>query len=633
MAVFSLPVDQRVIDIDSRRFASIEKALVELVTNSDDSYVRLERQGQPVSGAIRITYERHQNGAVLTVSDQAEGMPFARIRSILSYGGAHSSLARGESSGRGYFGRGLKQAIYGLGHGWIESLHQGQFARVDLYRTVEGGYLYDDWDMDRPAAGRDYQRLAVPEGGSGSKVTIVVENPQANIPYFSSLIKAVGNNIYLRDLLRRRRVELVNLSPGGKKNAAVVLSYPEPEGELLIGPDSRGTFLWQEREYEFFLTLKRSENAELVLSGDERTNGLLVIAGTAVLDCQFFRYENQLGTEFLFGRLRCDSLASMLAQGQPVISDEREGLNLKNPFVLAMADAVCQRIAGDVEAELHRLSHLEHATTSRRTQVLIGHVLQRMNQIAAEDLGIVLPPGPGSGRYGPYPTGRPAVLRFSTPFYYRQVGHPFHVAMIADRGQFLAEETLQFVYQLPESITVEPRRETIAVADLPADGRLEWTVNGREIGAKGRIGVRAEPYEAFCEVVIAEHQTGQSFGHPSGRPTAPWGMDNSVDLFLGYEMRSLNNEIDRAVYSPEERMILINTDAPTVKLYVNGQGHFKDGARLLLAELFLDVISEELARRYVDRTSHKGEGQAYHQAKQDMVRRYGVEVHTILLGG
>ena len=45
MAIATLPVDQRVIDIDSRRFSSVEKALVELITNSDDSYVRLEKMG------------------------------------------------------------------------------------------------------------------------------------------------------------------------------------------------------------------------------------------------------------------------------------------------------------------------------------------------------------------------------------------------------------------------------------------------------------------------------------------------------------------------------------------------------------------------------------------------------------
>ena len=99
-----------------------------------------------------------------------------------------------------------------------------------------------------------------------------------------------------------------------------------------------------------------------------------------------------------------------------------------------------------------------------------------------------------------------------------------------------------------------------------------------------------------------------------------------------YTAGNLNNDIERAVYSAEERLILINTEAPTVRLYVDGQGRFRDGARLLLAELLLDVIAEELARRYVDRTTQKGDSAAYHQAKQAFVRRYGVEIHQILLG-
>ena len=61
MPVAEIPVDQRVIDIDSRRFASLEKALVELITNSDDSYLRLGKEG----GEILVQYERHLAGAVL----------------------------------------------------------------------------------------------------------------------------------------------------------------------------------------------------------------------------------------------------------------------------------------------------------------------------------------------------------------------------------------------------------------------------------------------------------------------------------------------------------------------------------------------------------------------------------------
>jgi len=633
MTISRLPVDQRVIDIDSRRFASIEKALVELITNCDDSYSRMEHQGWPASGEILISYERHQNGAILVVADQAEGMTLERVRAVLSYGGAHSRLAQGEAGGRGYFGRGMKQAVYGLGHGWIESLFAGRFCRVDLYRAENGEYLFDDGEGDREAAAKDYQRLRIPAGGNGTQLTIVIDNPQVTIPYFSSLATAVRNNIYLRDILERRRVELSNLSQSKKVKAAIKLRYQEPESEILIGPEEAGGFSFQEWLFPFTLTVKKALNTDLVLKGDERTNGLLVLSGTAVFDCQFFRFENQLGTEYLFGTVVCPGLAEMLAQGHPIISDEREGLNLKEPFVAAFADAVSQLLINIVKSEQLRLGHIDRATISQRTQMMIEQVLQKMNQIAVAELGIILPPGPGSGKYGPYDTGRPAVLRFTTPFYYRNPAHPFRVTLIADRTQLWAQEILSFTYELPDSMQVEPAPEAISVSELPEDGRFIWTVTGAAIGEKGKLGAVCGPYSASCELVIAEDAAGKGYGHPSGKPYAPWTMDNAVDLFRGYELRNLDNDLERAVYSPEERLILINTEAPTVRLYVSGQGHFKDGARLLLAELLLDVISEELARRYIDRTTRKGQAEAYKQAKQDMIRRYGVVVHSILLGG
>lgn len=290
------------------------------------------------------------------------------------------------------------------------------------------------------------------------------------------------------------------------------------------------------------------------------------------------------------------------------------------------------RIADVVKREQIRLSHVDHATTSRRTQNLIEHLLQRVNQIASQELKIILPPGTGSGQYRSFETGQPAVLRFGTPFYYRQVGHPFHVVMRADRSRLMNQEILSFSYALPESVSIRPSMEALSMAELADDGHLEWTVTGSEIGASGKIQVSCGPYSAMCEVVIAENAAGKGYGNPSGKPRKPWAMDNTTDLFRGYALKNLNNDVDRAVYSIEDRMILINTEAPTVRLYLNGQGHFKDGARLLLAELFLDVITEELARRYVDRTTHKGESEAYKQAKQDLVRRYGVEIHSILLG-
>lgn len=633
MAIQVLPVDQRIIDIDSRRFASVEKALVELVTNCDDSYARLEQLGIETAGIITITFERHREGAVLTVGDRAEGMSLERLRSVLSYGGAHSQLSRGEAGGRGYFGRGMKQAVYGLGHGWIESVHAGRYCRVDLFRTEDGGYVYDDWDSDFPASRADYSQIGVPYGTDGTQVTIVIDNPDVVLPYFRTLVTALSNNIYLRDVLARRTVELVNRNPL-RDSPPLRLLYQEPESELLIGPDAWQSFTFAGGAYDFTLTLRKALSAELVLKGDERTNGLLVVAGTAVLDCQFFRFENQLGTEYLFGTVSCPALVRRLADGHPVISDEREGLNLKDPFVAAFAEAVSDAVAPVVQSERLRLSHVDHASISKRTQSLVEEVLKRMNEVAVDDLGIVLPPGPGTGTYGPFPTGRPAVLRFSTPFYYRKVGHPFHLSLYLDRDRVLDQDLLSFRYDLPGSITVDPRPSALAVADVP-DDRYQLTVTGTEIGASGRITVECGPWRAACQVVIAERASGHGLGrgpsHP-GRTSAAWDQDNSTDLFIGYELRNLNNDVDRAVYGPEERLILINTEAPTVRLYIDGRGHFRDGARLLLAELLLDAIANELARRYVGRTHQKGDARALREAKHTFVRRYGLEIHRIMLG-
>ena len=102
-------------------------------------------------------------------------------------------------------------------------------------------------------------------------------------------------------------------------------------------------------------------------------------------------------------------------------------------------------------------------------------------------------------------------------------------------------------------------------------------------------------------------------------------------MFMGYEFRNLDNELERAVYDPRERKIVINTGAPTVQLYVDGRGYFRDSARLLLAELFMDVISDELARHVVRKSGQEGSVAAFHAAKQGIVRKYGSEIHLSFL--
>lgn len=636
MGINAIPVDQRVIDIDSRRFASVEKALVELITNSDDSYTRLEQAGGQVSGLVRVQYERHRHGALLSVADQAEGLPFDKACAILSYGGAHSLLAQGRAGGRGYFGRGLKQAIFGLGYGWLETIHDGRLTRIELFRGEDGAYLYDDGGHDREATAADRERLGIP--ANGSRVAIVVDSPQASISQFGALVHALASNIYLRDVLARRAVEVLHLKDGVEIERSARVRFEEPPAVVLIGPDAPGQFQYERQSWPFTLTLKRALGGELSPRGDERTSGLLVLSGTAVLDCQFFDYENQVGTEYLFGTLRCPALVAQLAAGEAVISDERAGLNPRAPVVAALARAVSRMIAPHVQAEQDKLRHLERATTSGRTAHMIEHLLERMNLAAIHDFGIVHPPAPAArgapaADAGAASDDGPAALRFSTPFYYRRPGHDFHVRLLLDPRQLAADAVLSVEATLAEGLRMEPAPAAVPVAALGDARELTWTVNGAAPGARGELVVRAGDYLAWCELVIAEHAGGHAH-HPGAHPAhqgaarrhhAP--RDHGEAMFAGYAFRWLGKDADRAVYSADERRILINTAAPTVQLYVDGRGNFRDSARLLLAELFLDVIADALARYRIARGGQAGDVEAFLAAKREIVRRYGSDIH------
>ena len=356
----------------------------------------------------------------------------------------------------------------------------------------------------------------------------------------------------------------------------------------------------------------------------------MILSGMAVLDCQLFDYENQVGSEYLFGTVRCPALIEQLGKGAAIISDEREGLNQKNPLVLAFSRAVSKLLAPHVTAEQEKLKHLERAATSDRTSHMIEHLLHHMSQAATHDMGIVLP-APEGDEVGPDDlTGDPAALRFTTPFYYRKTGHPFHVSLLIDPEQLPAEGVMTFDFAHPDEMRIEPVPADIPVSELANTRRIEWTVVA-DVPARGQITVRAGSHWAWCEVVVADNAAG-NIGHASRGPSKRIARpkvtrDHGIDMFLGYEFRTLENEPARAIYDPEARKIVINTAAPTVQLYVDGRGYFRDSARLLLAELFMDVISDELARHVIQRSGKADDVEAFHAAKQDIVRKYGSAIH------
>ncbi len=103
-----IPVSPRVIRQQAQQtIRHFVDAIVELVTNSDDSCQRLEQASQLRNGKIAISAKRYKRGEweFLEVTDYAEGMDLERLLTIVAYGEAESGFEAGRSV-RGMFGRG-----------------------------------------------------------------------------------------------------------------------------------------------------------------------------------------------------------------------------------------------------------------------------------------------------------------------------------------------------------------------------------------------------------------------------------------------------------------------------------------------------------------------------------------------
>lgn len=283
-----------------------------------------------------------------------------------------------------------------------------------------------------------------------------------------------------------------------------------------------------------------------------------------------------------------------------------------------------------IMAEREKLKHLQHASTSGRTAHMIEHLLQRMNHAAIHDFRIALPSAEHDEASDMPSPGAPA-LRFSTPFYHRRPNHPFHVRLLVDMEHFGEDAMLDLAVTATEGLLIAPVQKQIPLRSLRGNPQVEWEVTGRSTDDQGEIVARVGNYFAWCEIVIAERAVRHAH-HAKPRPhKRQLPRDQGEAVFTGYEFRYLGEEAGRAVYSPQERKILINTAAPTVQLYLDGRGNFRDSARLLLAELFMDVISDELARYRLGKNGMKDDVEAFQRIKQAIIRRYGSDIHLSFL--
>lgn len=489
----------------------IERGLVELITNSDDSYRNLEEKGRQASGKIRIEIERRKLGqpSVLIVRDRAEGMNREEMfRKLGTLGKRTSGFEKGKPR-RGLHGRGARDvAAFGTVH--FESIKDEEYNHLIIPPSLKCRFTDPH---PKKVTSNIRKKLGIPRG-NGTAVTIEVES-RFRIPQHETLLKDFSRYYSLRDIFSslRREVILVDLN----KNREDRLFYKSPSGETVFYDDVR---IPEYPMAKVHLVVYKHPTAfeQGVLPYRE---GILPKSAAAIHDCTYFGLESEALAWKLSGQLYCDYIDYLVRDyddreeehpdkpdhpkhnPQRLLDPFRDGLMLEHPFAQSLYRS-CKEILEpiveklkvaekspardvtdkDLERKLKSLSReISGVFKDKLRELEEGITPGTIPQVLSEGLHIIPP------HEQPIVVNQPKVFSVIVK-HYETLDDSLPVNIItSDPDRVKAHTSLVFLRKLSENGKV---------------GRTTFTVEGTELGVEAFVEARYGGYSNLVLVRVVE---------------------------------------------------------------------------------------------------------------------------------
>jgi hypothetical protein len=371
------------------------RALVELVLNSDDSYIRMLDQGLTPARTIEIEYGKTGSVGKFAVRDHAEGMNLREVeKGFTEYGESTSGFSSGQSV-RGFFGEGAKDALISMTDGKIVTFKDDQVIECRVFFNAEGEPAYELTGPD-PVKYSDRKNHRVPGNGTVAYFSADPRKSQ-RVPLFSTVQEQLSNHYMLRVLMAdpARQIFLKETSSAERRP----LRYKLPQGrEVRIeGFEDFNNFkidYGDLGEFNIALRLYRADT-ELSQSGDTRQGGLLILdEENAVLGISLFRFDREPLASRLYGEFRIDRFRDLLRVDDTVLSETRYTLDERHVFCSTLAHEVERRLERAVETERKRVQEADAARMDSEEVKRYRRVFEALNDIAKQEIEPVVPLGP-----------------------------------------------------------------------------------------------------------------------------------------------------------------------------------------------------------------------------------------------
>ncbi len=579
----------------------VVRALVELITNSNDSYHR-QHSGE---GRIVVEILRKRRNSLLRVRDYAEGMSGDTMNEMIgTYGAPTSGFLQGQSV-RGLWGRGLKDAFYGLGHGKVISIQDGMLYEASLF-IDDGAPMYEPPANPVPVTDDLRRKYQIPSG-NGTLIEIIISRPDVTVPRFDSLRFKLQQHFELRTIMNNpsRRVFLRELSAPRRVRQEVELTYKNPTGIRIYNE----AFYVPGYPALVHVEVYRSDEPLTTVAevGDFADGGLLVVSKRVVMALTLLKYDHSEYASRVYGTITCDYLHELLQreETEPILSATRDGLNWDHPFMKALRAEIETKLEPLIQAERRLALQTATVVMDSKLRKRFNNALRRLNSIA--NLVLVGPrKSSGESRKPDLPFNG---FGFTSEFLSVQTGKEMNLTVRAQLSHRLrAGNRVEIASENPEVKVLTPHVELVSRKDYPDIGEARVRLEGYQVGAESVITARANGLNAESLVKVVS------------RPPEVKEDNTPRSFITDIEFSPRADPKQRAIYDRETSKIIIATRAPSVAQYLgeDGTGVNTPQGQVLLAELVTEVMCREVARMGV----MNGKLPAFHESMEASIQAH-----------
>jgi hypothetical protein len=568
-----LPIDPQIVAQQAQStIKSLLDAVVELLTNSDDSYRRMGEKSEDAVKEIQVEVFREKGGVcrLLQVSDYAEGMTWDELERAVTFAAPASGFFEGRTV-RGLFGRGLKEAIVGLGRGSVWTVRNGEESEVEIFVESRAS-KYRVVKRSRPSA-----------APSATKVTVEVLSPRIGCPTFDILYRQLSHHYALRDILQdpSRVVRLRVEDRGLKRTRQLAFSMPEGQPRVQRQVSIEG---FGDARVEIF---ECESKLEFVAGDPGSVAGILVKTEGAILDSRLFGFEGEEAAHYFYGWIECAGIAAVMRDGDlGVLDPNRSGLDWRHQSCRSLDAAVKEILRPLVDQKRREMEGSATRKVRYEYKQKLNDLCRLLNSLVEDELEDL----PEWGRTG---------LTINTLVLRPEVGY-------AEPGQ---ERT--FSVYVPERLLAELESGEVEVELSDVKGSVELATDGVSLQPHkkyegllaGQIAVVGSNYgdQAYLIARLGrlEDMAQVKVQSPSGKRRRRLRGVNQ-GLFRDVEFDPAPDPIQRVSFAEGNIKIYVRFPAVSTYLRAGGVGIDTQQGSLMFAELVAEAFCREVARRRVE---------------------------------